>query len=164
MKAYESMKQEVITVNDTDLIRTVIERFIQSGISGVPVINAEQEVVGYISDGDIMRAIGKHKDIIVDTFLYVDVIKGDEEDYEDRIRHILNRPVMELARRKVVTADADTEMEEIAATLGAKRIKSFQSSRQDVLLGSLVEVTSSAIRLNSSCNTSNRKKGHYGTC
>ncbi len=66
MKAYESMKQEVITVNDTDLIRTVIERFIQSGISGVPVINAEQEVVGYISDGDIMRAIGKHKDIIVD--------------------------------------------------------------------------------------------------
>jgi len=123
MKAYESMKQEVITVNDTDLIRTVIERFIQSGISGVPVINAEQEVVGYISDGDIMRAIGKHKDIIVDTFLYVDVIKGDEEDYEDRIRH------------KVVTADADTEMEEIAATLGAKRIKKLPILKAGRLVG-----------------------------
>ena len=135
MKAYESMKQDVITVNDTDLIRTVIERFIQSGISGVPVINADQEVVGYISDGDIMRAIGKHKDIIVDTFLYVDVIKGDEEDYEDRIRHILNRPVMELARRKVVTADADTEMEEIAATLGAKRIKKLPILKAGRLVG-----------------------------
>ncbi len=82
-----------------------------------------------------MRAIGKHKDIIVDTFLYVDVIKGDEEDYEDRIRHILNRPVMELARRKVVTADADTEMEEIAATLGAKRIKKLPILKAGRLVG-----------------------------
>jgi CBS domain-containing protein len=135
MKAYESMKQEVITVNDTDLIRPVIERLIQSGISGVPVINAEQEVVGYTSDGDIMRAIGKHKDIIVDTFLYVEVIKGDEEDYGDRIRHILNRPVMELARRKVVTADADTEMEEIAVTLGSKRSKKLPILKAGRLVG-----------------------------
>ncbi|MGA9232042.1 MULTISPECIES: CBS domain-containing protein [Exiguobacterium] len=135
MKAYESMKQEVITVHETDVIRHVVERFIQSGISGVPVINDESEVVGYISDGDIMRAIGKHKDIIVDTFLYVDVIKGDEEDYDARVRHILNRPVMEMARRKVVTADVETEMEEIAATLGSKRIKKLPILKQGKLVG-----------------------------
>ncbi|MEW8976467.1 MAG: CBS domain-containing protein, partial [Exiguobacterium sp.] len=53
----------------------------------------------------------------------------------DRIRHILNRPVMELARRKVVTADADTEMEEIAATLGSKRIKKLPILKAGRLVG-----------------------------
>lgn len=135
MKAYQSMKETVITVNKQDTIRTVVERFITSGISGVPVVNGEQEVVGYISDGDIMRAIGKHKDIIVDTFLYVDVIKGDDENYEERVRHILTRPVMEMARRKVVTATTETEMEEIAATLGAKRIKKLPILKDGKLVG-----------------------------
>lgn len=135
MKAYQSMKETVITVNEQDTIRTVVERFITSGISGVPVVNDQQEVVGYISDGDIMRAIGKHKDIIVDTFLYVDVIKGDDENYEERVRHILTRPVMEMARRKVVTATTETEMEEIAATLGVKRIKKLPILKDGKLVG-----------------------------
>ncbi|WP_426354340.1 CBS domain-containing protein [Exiguobacterium sp. R-39] len=135
MKAYQSMKETVITVNEQDTIRTVVERFITSGISGVPVVNREQEVVGYISDGDIMRAIGKHKDIIVDTFLYVDVIKGDDENYEERVRHILTRPVMDMARRKVVTATTETEMEEIAATLGSKRIKKLPILKDGKLVG-----------------------------
>lgn len=135
MKAYQSMKKTVITVSEQDTIRTVVERFITSGISDVPVVNEQQEVVGYISDGDIMRAIGKHKDIIVDTFVYVDVIKGDDENYEERVRHILNRPVMEMARRKVVTATVETEMEEIAATLGAKRIKKLPILKDGKLVG-----------------------------
>jgi len=135
MKAYQSMKETVITVSEQDTIRTVVERFITSGISGVPVVNEQQGVVGYISDGHIMRAIGKHKDIIVDTFVYVDVIKGDDENYENRVRHILNRPVMEMARRKVVTATVETEMEEIAATLGAKRIKKLPILKDGKLVG-----------------------------
>ncbi|AFS71879.1 MULTISPECIES: CBS domain-containing protein [Exiguobacterium] len=135
MKAYQSMKETVITVNEQDTIRTVVERFITSGISGVPVVNDQQEVVGYISDGDIMRVIGKHKDIIVDTFLYVDVIKGDDKNYEERVRHILTRPVMDMARRKVVTANVETEMEEIAATLGAKRIKKLPILKDGKLVG-----------------------------
>ena len=75
MQAHEFMKKEVIKVKETDSVRSVIENFIEYGISGLPVINDANKIVAYISDGDIMRYIGKQKDIHIETFYYVDVIQ-----------------------------------------------------------------------------------------
>ncbi len=72
MQAHEFMKKEVIKVKETDSVRSVIEKFIEYGISGLPVINDANKIVAYISDGDIMRYIGKHKDVHIETFYYVD--------------------------------------------------------------------------------------------
>ncbi|MFJ5621352.1 CBS domain-containing protein [Peribacillus loiseleuriae] len=42
------------------MIRSVIEKFMEHSINDLPVINDGNEIVAYISDGDIMRCIGKH--------------------------------------------------------------------------------------------------------
>ncbi|MED3564048.1 CBS domain-containing protein [Bacillus sp. MUM 116] len=135
MLAHEIMISQVHKVKDSDTVRSVIEKFIEHGISGLPVVNDRNEIVGYVSDGDILRYIGKHEDRIVDSFYYAFVIKGDNEDFEEREQKILALNVMEIAKTKVYQVSWDEEMENIAAILGKKQIKKVPVVRNGVLVG-----------------------------
>lgn len=135
MKAQDIMNKYVYKVKETESVRNVIEKFIEHGISGLPVVNDRNEIVGYVSDGDIMRFIGKHKDIIINGFFYVNVIKGDEEEFEERVKKVLELNVMEIAKTSVEKISWDTDVEDIAALLGKKQIKKLPVERNGVLVG-----------------------------
>ncbi|MVP00623.1 CBS domain-containing protein [Paenibacillus lutrae] len=135
MQAHEIMKTDVIKVTEQESIRSVIGKFIEHQISGLPVVNDKNQLVAYISDGDIMRFIGKHKDIIIDTFYYVNVIKGDDDEFEQRTQKALDLNVMSIARKKVIKVAWDEEAENIAAVLGNKRIKKLPVEKDGVLVG-----------------------------
>lgn len=135
MQAHEIMINQVHKVKESDTVRAVIEKFIEHRISGLPVVNDRNEIVAYVSDGDIMRYIGKHKDLIVDSFYYAFVFKGDDEDFEERTKKLLEMNVMDIAKRKVITVSWDEEIENIAAILGKKQIKKLPVERNGVLVG-----------------------------
>ncbi|WP_442600427.1 CBS domain-containing protein [Neobacillus sp. D3-1R] len=135
MQAHEIMNTQVIKVKEQDTVRSVIEKFIEHRISGLPVVNDRNEIVGYISDGDILRYIGKHEDRVVDAFYYTFVINGDDDDFEERARRLLDISVLKIAKRKVFTVQWNEEMENIAASLGKKQIKKLPVERNGVLVG-----------------------------
>ena len=135
MKAHEIMVKEVYKVKASDTVRDVVERFIEHRISGLPVVNDRNEIVGYVSDGDIMRYIGKHHDLIVDVVYYSAVFKGDDVEFEARAKELLDLNVMEIAKKKVMKAAWDEDIESIAATLGNKKIKKLPVERNGVLAG-----------------------------
>jgi CBS domain-containing protein len=135
MQAHEIMIREVRKVKESDTVRSVIEKFIEYRISGLPIVNDSNEIVGYISDGDILRYIGKHEDRIVDSFYFAFVIKGDNENFKEREQRLLNLNVLEIAKRKVFKVSWDEEMENIAAILGKKQIKKVPVERNGVLVG-----------------------------
>jgi len=133
--AQDIMVQSVYKVKESDTVRSVVERFIEKRISGVPVVNDRNELVAYVSDGDIMRYIGKHKDMVVGSIFYFTVLKGDDIAFEERVRNILDLNVMAIATRKVVSVNWDTEVEEIAAILGNRRYKKVPVVKNGVLVG-----------------------------
>lgn len=135
MKAHEIMISQVFKVKETDTIRSVLKLFIDRGISGLPVVNESNKVVAFISDGDIMRYIGKHKDFIIDTFFFVNVIKGDEDEFEERVQKILDLNVMTIAKKKVHKVSWDEDVENFAIVLGEKQIKKLPVERDGVLVG-----------------------------
>ncbi|NOU98096.1 CBS domain-containing protein [Paenibacillus sp. LMG 31456] len=135
MQAHEIMNTHVYKVKETDTVRLVIEKFIEHRISGLPIVNERNEIVAYISDGDIMRYIGKHKDIILDTVYFVNVVKGDDEEFEERAKKILDLNVLSIAKKKVIKARWDEEIEYVAAILGEKQIKKLPVERNGVLVG-----------------------------
>ncbi|WP_040209655.1 CBS domain-containing protein [Neobacillus jeddahensis] len=135
MKAHEIMIPQVHKVKESDSVRSVIEKFIEHRISGLPVVNDRNEVVGFVSDGDILRYIGKHEDRIVDNFYYAFVIKGDDEEFEEREQRLLQLNVLEIAKKKVIKVTWDEDMENIAAVLGKKQIKKVPVERNGVLVG-----------------------------
>jgi CBS domain-containing protein len=135
MQVHEIMIRHVFKVKESDTVRTVIEKFIDHRISGLPVVNDRNEIVAYISDGDIMRYIGKHEDRIIDSVYYINFIRGDDEEFEVRTRKLLDLNVLEIAKRKVYKVSWDTEIEDVAAILGKKQIKKLPVERNGVLVG-----------------------------
>jgi CBS domain-containing protein len=135
MKAYELMNTPAYKVKESDTVRSVIQKFIEHRISGMPVVNDRNEVVAYISDGDIMRFIGKHKDMVVGSIFYIAVIKGDNDEFDERVRRVLDLNVMEIATQKVITVPWDEEAENIASILGKKQIKKVPVIKNGVLAG-----------------------------
>jgi len=135
VQAHEIMKTKVIKVKETDSVLSVIEKFIEHGISGVPVVNDTDNIVAYISDGDIMRFIGKHKNYVIDMFSFVSVIEGDDVNFEERAKKILDLNVLEIANKKVIKVTWDEHIENIAAILGEKKIKKLPVERSGVLVG-----------------------------
>ena len=135
MQAHEIMLSQVHKVKEDADVRVVIERFIDYRISGMPVVNDKNEIVAYISDGDILRYIGRHEDRFIDNFYYTFVVKGDEEDFEERKQRLLQLNVLEIAQKKVIKVSWDEEMENIAALLGKKQIKKVPVERNGVLVG-----------------------------
>ncbi|GFZ77588.1 hypothetical protein GCM10008018_23950 [Paenibacillus marchantiophytorum] len=129
------MVRQVYKVKESDPVRVVIEKFIEHRISGLPVVNDRNEVVAYISDGDIMRYIGKHDDHVFASYYYTAVFKGDNEEFHERVHSLLPLNVMKMARKKVIAVDAEEDIEQIAAILGKKRIKKLPVLRRGVLVG-----------------------------
>lgn len=135
MQAHEIMNKNVFKVKEYETVRSVIEKFIEHGISGLPIVDDRNVIVGYMSDGDIMRYIGKHKDILIDTFYYTSVIKMDDEEFDERAKNILDLNVMRVAKKNVQKVSWDEEIENVAAILGNKRIKKLPVERNGVLVG-----------------------------
>lgn len=135
MQAHEIMVSQVHKVLQTDTVRSIIEKFINYQISGLPVVNDRNEIVAFVSDGDILRYIGKHEDRVVDSFYYAFVIKGDNEEFEEREQRLLNLNVLDIAKKKVFKVSWDEDVENIAALLGKKQIKKVPVERNGVLVG-----------------------------
>lgn len=135
MQAHEIMITNVYKVKEQDSVLSVIEKFIEHRISGLPIVNERNEIVAYISDGDIMRYIGKRKDIIVSSFYHMDVVKGNDNEFEDRVEQIQDLKVLSIAKKNVVTVPWNEEIEKVAAILGNKKIKKLPVERNGVLVG-----------------------------
>jgi len=135
MQAYEIMINQVYKVQESDTVRSVIEKFLAYRISGLPVVNNKDEIVAYVSDGDILRYIGKHNDFFVDSIIFSTFIKGDSEEFGERARRLLNLNIMDIAQSKVIKVAWDEDIENIAAILGKKKIKKVPVERDGVLIG-----------------------------
>jgi CBS domain-containing protein len=133
-KALEIMRNPVYKVKESDKVETVIEKFVEHGISGLPVVNEYNQIAGYISDGDIMRYIGRYPGTMID-FLYISVYLDYQDVFADRIRELKDLNVMRIAKTKVVKVQFDMEIEDIATILGQKKIKKVPVERNGVLVG-----------------------------
>jgi CBS domain-containing protein len=134
MQAHDIMISQVYKVKEADKVKTVIEKFSDHRISGLPIVNERNEILAYISDGDIMRYIGK-KHMTMDFYNFAEVYELNKEYFELRSKSILNLNVMEIAKKKVIKVQWDTPIEEIATILGEKKIKKVPVERKGVLVG-----------------------------
>lgn len=135
MQAHEIMINQVYTANENDLVMSVIKKFIKYRISGVPIINDKNQIVAYVSDGDIMRYIGKHENLVVDFLYYVSAAKGDDDEFEDRLQKILNLNIMDIAQRKVIKVNINEDIENVASILAKKSIKKLPVEHNGILVG-----------------------------
>lgn len=51
------MTKQVVKVFDTDTLETVVDLILRHGVSGLPVLNSERELVGLITEHDLLRIL-----------------------------------------------------------------------------------------------------------
>jgi CBS domain-containing protein len=135
-KASDVMIKQVITVDESAQVKEVLKHFITHRISGLPVINKENKVVGFISDGDILKNIGHHRSVTIDIMAVgFTGVWFDQADLDDKMAELLELNVMEIATVKVISVSNDTEIGDIAEILGQKKIKKVPVIQNGKLTG-----------------------------
>ena len=117
------MERNAYRCLDTATLEEVTAQLIELGVSSLPVVDGRERVVGFISDGDIMRAIAEHKTRSVFSGGAPTLLYYDDESVEDKVRSLKTRNVMELATRKVLCVTETQSIDRVADILSKKKFK-----------------------------------------
>lgn len=131
------MNPNAVTVSNSACMREVIAILASTNTSGVSVVDPADKLVGYVTDGDIMRYLARNDFNMSSPSAGVSLSLQDDEDMEGRLAALASLNVMELATKRVVSVDIDTPLDVACATLAKRRIKKMPVTSNGVLVGAL---------------------------
>ena len=132
-----AMNSKPYYVHSTDSIRSVAQILASNKTSGVPIVDSKNKVVGFVSDGDIMKYIGRNDAAILDGSLMLYRIP-DDQSFVGRVAELLDLNVMRIATKNVISVDSGSELDEACHLLAEKRIKKAPVvDEKGILIGSL---------------------------
>ncbi len=135
--AAEVMNREPVCAADTATMAEVIRLMDANQTSGLPVVNAAGDLVGFVSDGDVASYLGKTEIALVDSTLLNGYRYIDDEDAATRLRERMGLHVMAVATRRVISVEATTPVDEVCALFASKRIKKVPVVQDGKLVGAL---------------------------
>lgn len=130
------MNAEPYFVRDDATVRDAVLVLVQRKTGGVPAVDAEGTVVGFVTDGDIMKYVGRGKQQVLDA-TYMLYVATEGATYDERVHELLCLDVMDIATRKVVTIDEKTPVESACTLLAERHIKKLPVTRDGKLTGTL---------------------------
>ena len=132
-----AMNKEPYSVHDTDTIREVAQILAANKTSGVPVVDNENKVVGFISDGDIMKYIGRSDGSVLDATRMLYRIP-DTENFMQRVADLIDLNVMRIATKGAISVPSGSSLDDACRLLAEKRIKKIPVvDAEGCLVGSL---------------------------
>src|SRR5437016_10449224 len=132
MRAADVMTTDVVAVGPDARVVEVAETLLASRISAVPVIGEGGELVGIVSEGDLMRRseTGTERR----RAWWLEALVGRTTLANDYVQANAQK-VADIMTRNVVTATPDTPLGEIAALLERHHIKRVPIVRDGKILG-----------------------------
>ena len=131
------MNPAAATVRDTACMREVIDIMGATDTTGVSVVDASGKLVGYVTDGDVMRYMARSEFAVSSPSAGVSLSVTDDEDLAARLSALGGLNVMELATRRVISVEEDTPLDVVCGILAKRRIKKVPVTRDGVLVGAL---------------------------
>lgn len=116
-------------------VRDAIEVMQRTETSGLPIVRDNGTVAGFISDGDILKRVARHNVSREEGSTYR--VLAEAENIQERLSELLDKPVLELATKNVVTVDIEDGAEDAFMMLAARRIKKVPVMREGQFAGTL---------------------------
>lgn len=117
------MIEDPFTCSQSSTISDVVRMLAENEVTSMPVVDERKQVVGFISDGDIMGAIAQHRARTIFTGGDASMLYFDDQTLEQRIDGLKDRNVMDFATRKVVCARPEQSIARVADMLAKKKFK-----------------------------------------
>ena len=132
MKAADVMVTNVITVGPSAGVQDAARILLANHISAVPVVGEHGEILGIVSEGDLMRRsetdTERHRSWWLDLFT-------SNETLATEFARSHSHTVADVMTRTVVTAEPDTSLGEIAALLEKNLIKRVPIIKDGKIVG-----------------------------
>ncbi|MCK4758183.1 MAG: CBS domain-containing protein [Thermoplasmata archaeon] len=124
----EVMVKDVVTLSGDDTIKDVVEKFAKKKISGAPVLNSDGQLIGILSEKDILNALEvkcKRLEMIYPSLSMVSVSFVecfDDKEVAEAFMEIANTRVSDLMKKDVVTLDNEGTMSRAVDLMNTKSI------------------------------------------
>ena len=115
------MNKHSLYLYHTSTVRDAVSLLAKSDTSGFPILGEEMQVIGFISDGDIMKYLAVDDSRASDGFMLYQVF--DSTTLQSRLDELLKYSVMDIATTDVICVEADMKLEDACKMLSGKRIK-----------------------------------------
>lgn len=115
------MKKDVFTVNEEDDLLSVLQLLTNKKISGAPVVNKKGNLIGFISDGDIMRYLSKSHPLFVNAYSFAAIT--EENNFDEKLSSLMKSKAGDVANKKIVTIDINTDAMDVCKILTDKHLK-----------------------------------------
>ena len=130
----EIMKTEVYSVDANASISDVMNLFITKKISGCPIVENKNKLVGYISDGDIVRFLSKNETTFKSVYTY-NLIDGSAGEFDSKMIELLNLKAIDVASKDMFWVDINQDLAEVCKVLADMHKKKVPVMENGVLVG-----------------------------
>jgi CBS domain-containing protein len=150
MQAADVMVTDVITVGLNTTIHQVADILLKNRISAVPVIGEQREILGVVSEGDLIRRA--ESGTLQRNSWWLDLLASKQALAINYVK-THGMKVADVMTTHVITASPETSLPEIATLLETNRIKRVPIVKN----GKLVGIVSRANLLQALVSTRNKK-------
>ncbi len=112
------MKEDVYTVSGEASIRDALHIITEKKISGLPVTDANQNLIGFLSDGDILRFLADVEPLFINASALQEL-----PNFEERTKELMAMQVKDIAKKQVISVEAGMELGTVCQILTEHHIK-----------------------------------------
>lgn len=140
------MKSDVYAISRGATIAQAMELFADNGISGAPVVGEDGGLIGFVSDGDVMRSLADQVPAFKSAWSFV--VEMSNEDFERTLSEVMASPVEQIAVRDVITVSATDNLGMVAKVLADHHLKKAPVMQDGRMVGIInrSNITSFAVR------------------
>jgi len=135
LTAADIMQPKVVTVTEAATVQELAELLSKKRISGAPVIDDQNRVVGIVSEGDLVSIDADihypHFIDLLGNIVYLESVKK----YEERLEKAAATSVADIMTTDVVTVQKNAPVHEIATLMTEKQVNRLPVVDGDILVG-----------------------------
>ena len=115
------MEREPYAVAADAPVSEAMHALVEHQVSGLPLVDAQGRVCGFVSDGDIMRYLADKTPAFTSSYVFLEA--ANNQTIDERLRELMVLPVAEIATDKVVSLPASTTLKDACQTLAQHKFK-----------------------------------------
>lgn len=135
MLAREIMSRDVITVSPEEKVDKAARILVENKISGLPVVDANNHVVGIITEKDLIIRASELKVPFYITLFDGIIFLENPIRFNNDVKKYIATQVKDAMTRKVFVVEEDTPVSEIVEILQKRAINRVPVVRNDKLVG-----------------------------
>lgn len=117
------MIRDVFVLREDDTVKDAMQLFIDEGISACPVVDDDGEPKGFISDGDILKALARKSESYLDPVALIAASATDKRNYDEKLEQLMKVPVSAIEHGNVISVNVNSQIDEVCRVLAENHLK-----------------------------------------